>query len=119
MSLLKLSDILRFTALRKSKLFLLFLINLVLVPSILALHTNIKLTLLIIHFFQMRDLVTRPSYRLRKAVDDFIFWLMPNLWVPLYNSVTFSTMPYSHCVKNREWQDQVRNIYFYYTLLLK
>ncbi|KOB51820.1 Kynurenine 3-monooxygenase, partial [Operophtera brumata] len=51
-------------------------------------------------FSDTRDLVTRPSYRLRKAVDDFIFWLFPNLWVPLYNSVTFSTMPYSHCVKN-------------------
>ncbi|KAF9420868.1 hypothetical protein HW555_003054 [Spodoptera exigua] len=55
----------------------------------------------------MRDLVTRPSYKLRKAMDDFIFWLLPNFWVPLYNSVTFSTMPYSRCIKNREWQDRV------------
>ncbi|KOB75248.1 Kynurenine 3-monooxygenase [Operophtera brumata] len=59
------------------------------------------------NYIEMRDLVTRPSYRIRKAVDDFIFWLFPNLWVPLYNSVTFSTMPYSHCVKNRQWQDKV------------
>ncbi|PZC82837.1 hypothetical protein B5X24_HaOG209622 [Helicoverpa armigera] len=59
------------------------------------------------NYIEMRDLVTRPSYRLRKAMDDFIFWLLPNFWVPLYNSVTFSTMPYSRCIKNREWQDQV------------
>lgn len=56
----------------------------------------------------MRDLVTRPSYRIRKAIDDFIFWLLPDFWVPLYNSVTFTTMPYSQCVKNRQWQNKVR-----------
>lgn len=61
----------------------------------------------------MRDLVTRPSYRIRKAMDDFLFWLMPDFWVPLYNSVTFTTMPYSQCVKNREWQNKVISILFY------
>lgn len=61
----------------------------------------------------MRDLVTRPSYRIRKAIDDFLFWLMPDFWVPLYNSVTFTTMPYSQCVKNREWQNKVISIFFY------
>ncbi|XP_035436851.2 kynurenine 3-monooxygenase [Spodoptera frugiperda] len=59
------------------------------------------------NYIEMRDLVTRPSYKFRKAMDDFIFWLLPNFWVPLYNSVTFSTMPYSLCIKNREWQDRV------------
>ncbi|XP_041977479.1 kynurenine 3-monooxygenase [Aricia agestis] len=62
------------------------------------------------NYIEMRDLVTRPSYRLRKKIDDFLFWLMPELWVPLYNSVTFSTMPYSQCVKNRQWQDKVLRI---------
>ncbi|XP_049866966.1 kynurenine 3-monooxygenase [Pectinophora gossypiella] len=59
------------------------------------------------NYIEMRDLVTRPSYRLRKAVDDMIFWLFPSLWVPLYNSVTFTTMPYSRCVENRQWQNKV------------
>ncbi|XP_050345100.1 kynurenine 3-monooxygenase isoform X2 [Nymphalis io] len=59
------------------------------------------------NYIEMRDLVTRPSYRIRKAMDDFIFWFLPDLWVPLYNSVTFSTMPYSQCVKNRQWQNKV------------
>ncbi|XP_053625189.1 kynurenine 3-monooxygenase isoform X1 [Plodia interpunctella] len=63
--------------------------------------------LAVYNYIEMRDLVTRPSYRLRKALDDFIFWLLPVTWVPLYNSVTFSTMPYSQCVKNREWQNKV------------
>ncbi|XP_072943910.1 kynurenine 3-monooxygenase [Epargyreus clarus] len=59
------------------------------------------------NYIEMRDLVTRPSYRLRKMFDDFLFWLMPNFWVPLYNSVTFTTMPYSQCVKNRKWQNKM------------
>ncbi|XP_013190001.1 kynurenine 3-monooxygenase isoform X2 [Amyelois transitella] len=63
--------------------------------------------LAVYNYIEMRDLVTRPSYRLRKALDDFIFWLLPDVWVPLYNSVTFSTMPYSQCVKNRQWQNKV------------
>ncbi|XP_063531744.1 kynurenine 3-monooxygenase [Cydia strobilella] len=64
------------------------------------------------NYVEMRDLVTRPSYRIRKAMDDFLFWLGPNFWVPLYNSVTFTTMPYSQCVKNREWQDKMLKYFF-------
>ena len=30
---------------------------------------------------------------------------MPNTWVPLYNSVTFTHMPYKQCIENRAWQD--------------
>ncbi|CAH0406619.1 unnamed protein product [Chilo suppressalis] len=59
------------------------------------------------NYVEMRDLVTRPSYRIRKAFDDLIFWAFPNFWVPLYNSVTFTTMPYSKCVENRRWQNKV------------
>lgn len=58
-------------------------------------------------YFQMRDLVTRKTYRLRKAIDDFLFWLLPKRWVPLYNSVSFTHMPYKQCIANRKWQDKV------------
>nr|ABM68367.1 kynurenine 3-monooxygenase [Bombyx mori] len=61
------------------------------------------------NYIEMRDLVTRPSYLLRKAIDDVIFWLVPKVWIPLYNSVTFSTIPYTQCIKNRQWQDKVLN----------
>lgn len=59
------------------------------------------------NYIEMRDLVARPSYRIRKAFDDFLFWILPKTWVPLYNSVTFTTMPYHQCVKNRKWQDKI------------
>lgn len=61
----------------------------------------------------MRDLVMRKKYKIRKTFDDFLFKLMPQKWVPLYNSVTFSNMGYEQCVKNRTWQDKVcKNIYY-------
>lgn len=46
---------------------------------------------------------------MRKAFDDFLFWLLPNTWVPLYNSVSFTHMPYKKCIDNRAWQDCVLN----------
>lgn len=55
----------------------------------------------------MRDLVNRPSFLLRKKLDNVLYAVLPDVWVPLYNSVTFSDMRYSECVRNRVWQDQV------------
>lgn len=62
----------------------------------------------------MRDLVTRFSFRVRKNLDDFLFWVMPRQWVPLYNSVSFSNMPYLKCQQNRHWQDKVIQTTFIY-----
>lgn len=57
----------------------------------------------------MRDLVTRVSFRMRKSLDDFLFWMLPTSWVPLYNAVSFSTAPYKQCQQHRQWQDKVIN----------
>lgn len=57
----------------------------------------------------MRDLVTRFSFRLRKSLDDYLFWLLPRAWIPLYNAVSFSTTPYKQCQEHRLWQDKVIN----------
>lgn len=46
---------------------------------------------------------------MRKALDDFLFWLLPNTWLPLYNSVSFTHMPYKKCIDNRAWQDRTLN----------
>ncbi len=55
----------------------------------------------------MRDLVSKPSFLLRKKLDALLHLLFPRLWVPLYTSVTFTRMRYHQCVLNRKWQDQV------------
>lgn len=46
---------------------------------------------------------------MRKSIDDFLYWLLPNTWVPLYNSVSFTHMPYKKCIDNRAWQDKMLN----------
>ena len=53
----------------------------------------------------MRDLVNKKSFLVRKKLDNFLHWLLPTWWVPLYTSVTFSRMRYHKCVSNRAWQD--------------
>lgn len=59
------------------------------------------------NYVEMRDLVTRPTFRARKALDELLFRLLPGHWVPLYNAVSFTTMPYEECWRQRQWQDRV------------
>ncbi|EDW31666.1 GL11242 [Drosophila persimilis] len=56
------------------------------------------------NYVEMRDLTKRWSFRCRKWLDTLLFRLFPG-WIPLYNSVSFSSMPYSECIANRKWQD--------------
>ncbi|XP_046406425.1 kynurenine 3-monooxygenase [Ischnura elegans] len=66
------------------------------------------------NYIEMRDLVNHPSFLIRKKFDMFLHKLMPNFWIPLYSSVTFSHMRYSLCIENRAWQDKIlhRGLYF-------
>ena len=57
--------------------------------------------ILIFPLVQMRDLVNKKSFLLRKKLDNLLHWLAPDWWVPLYTSVTFSRMRYHQCIKNR------------------
>merc|ERR1719189_2521959 len=57
------------------------------------------------NYIEMRDLVNKKSFLLRKKLDNLLHWLSPSWWVPLYTSVTFSRMRYHQCIKNRKWQD--------------
>jgi len=57
------------------------------------------------NYVEMRDLVNKKSFLVRKKLDNFLHWLLPTSWVPLYTSVTFSRMRYHKCVSNRAWQD--------------
>merc|ERR1711970_1274812 len=57
------------------------------------------------NYIEMRDLVNKKPFLLRKKFDNLLHWLAPDWWVPLYTSVTFSRMRYHQCIKNRKWQD--------------
>ena len=58
----------------------------------------------------MRDLTARLSFLIRKKLDNFLYWVFPRKWVPLYTSVTFTRMRYHHCISNKKWQDEVKKI---------
>ncbi|XP_020287974.1 kynurenine 3-monooxygenase isoform X2 [Pseudomyrmex gracilis] len=59
------------------------------------------------NYLEMRDLVTRKSFRLRKSLDNVLYTLLPNYWIPLYSSVQFTRMRFRDCIANKEWQDKV------------
>lgn len=52
--------------------------------------------------------MTRKSFRLRKSLDNVLYTLLPNYWIPLYSSVQFTRMRFRDCIANKEWQDKVR-----------
>jgi len=69
------------------------------------------------NYVEMRDLVAKRSFLIRKKLDNFLHWLMPNVWIPLYTTVTFSRMRYSRCISNKKWQDELLSTLIYYATM--
>ncbi|XP_060560337.1 kynurenine 3-monooxygenase-like [Ruditapes philippinarum] len=59
------------------------------------------------NYIEMRQSVNSRLFLMRKKLDNFLFWLLPNTWIPLYTTVSFSRKRYHECIKNKEWQDRV------------
>uniref|UniRef100_A0AC35TMR8 Kynurenine 3-monooxygenase n=2 Tax=Rhabditophanes sp. KR3021 TaxID=114890 RepID=A0AC35TMR8_9BILA len=57
------------------------------------------------NYNELKDLVNKFSYKLRKKFDLAMNRLFPSSWIPLYSMVSFTTIPYSKIVENRKWQD--------------
>lgn len=55
----------------------------------------------------MRDLVTRKSFLFRKFLDEILYTLLPNSWIPLYFAVQFTRMSFRECIAQKEWQNEV------------
>ncbi|XP_045467971.1 kynurenine 3-monooxygenase [Harmonia axyridis] len=70
------------------------------------------------NYKEMRDLVTKPSFRLRKALDNVLYSLFPKYWIPLYNSVSFSEIRYTECLKNREMQNWMITLSLIFLMLM-
>ena len=66
------------------------------------------------NYVEMRDLVAKRSFLMRKKLDNLLYWLMPSVWIPLYTSVTFSRNRYSKCISNKRWQDDLLTKVIYY-----
>jgi kynurenine 3-monooxygenase len=47
------------------------------------------------NFIEMRDLTGRASFKWKKKIEHALHRVMPATFVPLYDLVSFSTVPYS------------------------
>lgn len=59
------------------------------------------------NYVEMRDLVNKRSFLLRKALDSFLYSKIADKWIPLYNTVSFSRIPYKQCIMNKKKQDKI------------
>ncbi len=59
------------------------------------------------NFIEMRDSVASPMFRLRKKLDNTLHRWMPNTFVPLYNMVSFSNIPYAEARARAEGQNRL------------
>jgi kynurenine 3-monooxygenase len=64
--------------------------------------------LALMNFVEMRDLVGKPEFLLRKKIETKLNTLFPDMWIPLYTMVTFSAhIPYSEALRLGKIQNAV------------
>lgn len=59
------------------------------------------------NYIEMRSLVTSPLFLMKKKLFNFLHWIMPNTFIPLYTMVSFSQIPYHTVIERSHWQDKV------------
>lgn len=59
------------------------------------------------NFIEMRDRVASGAFLLRKKVDRTLHGLLPRWYTPLYNLVSFSSVPYAEARRRGERQDRI------------
>lgn len=77
-------------------------------------YTNIRVkssyaiaNLAMYNYLEMRDLCDRKSFKIRQSLDNLLFKLFPTTWIPLYTSVTYTSIDYDICLESKRWQDHV------------
>jgi kynurenine 3-monooxygenase len=64
--------------------------------------------LALMNFIEMRDLVGKPEFLLRKKIEAKINELYPEKWIPLYTMVTFrADIPYSEALRLGKIQNEI------------
>jgi len=59
------------------------------------------------NYIEMRSLVTSPAFLMKKKLFNFLHWVMPETFIPLYSMVSFSQIPYHTVIERSHWQDKV------------
>jgi len=59
------------------------------------------------NYIEMRDLTADPTFVLQKMIEKSFSEKYPELWIPLYEQVTFTHIPYSEALKAGEIQNDI------------
>ena len=59
------------------------------------------------NYIEMRDLTADPTFVLQKKIEKSFSKKHPELWIPLYEQVTFTHIPYSEALKAGEVQNDI------------
>ncbi len=59
------------------------------------------------NYLEMRDRTASRAFRTRKRVERIMTRLFPNWYLPLYEMVSFTTMPYTEAVERARRQDRI------------
>ena len=59
------------------------------------------------NYVEMRDLVTRKEFIQQKEISNILTELFPNRFIPRYNMVSFTSIPYSEVYRRGELQQQI------------
>jgi kynurenine 3-monooxygenase len=59
------------------------------------------------NYIEMRDLVAKPEFVLRKKIEAKLSELAPDKWLPLYSMVTFSHLPYRFALDEGQKQEKI------------
>lgn len=72
-------------------------------------NTDAIADLAVENFVEMRDLVARPDFQLKKKVERLLEERFPDRFVPKYSMVTFRRLPYSVAMARGRMQDRILN----------
>ena len=61
------------------------------------------------NYLVLRSDCTSRFYRLKKYIDNWLYWLFPNSFIPIYSMVAFSRKPYHEVIKKDERQKAIVN----------
>jgi len=59
------------------------------------------------NYLEMRSHVVNPMFLLRRQFDQYLHWLFPRNYIPLYAMVSFTRIPYSQVVQRAAKQDKL------------
>ena len=68
-------------------------------------NTDALLELVKANFDELRDTANQPTFVARKRVDLLLHRLFPERWIPLYNMVVHTTMPYAEALRRHRRQE--------------